>query len=106
MATTVPPKKGLGSIQWRDLLKGVYYAAVGQILYLIGFFFSSLLQEHPRFPTWIEWLPYIKAIAVTIGGYIVGKFGINNTGQILTKNKPTTTIDVDTLNDLKQKANT
>lgn len=96
--------KGLGSIKWKDLFKGLYYAAVGQILYLAGFFFSSLLQEHPRLPTWPEWLPYIKAIAVAIGGYLVGKLGVNNVGQILTKDKPVVQVSKETLEELKDKA--
>lgn len=101
--TTVP--KGLGSINfWRDLLKGIYYAAIGQILYLIAFFINSLLVEHPRLPTWPEWLPYIKAVTVSVGGYIIGKFGVNNAGQILTKDQQMVRVRKDTLQELKDKA--
>lgn len=102
--TPVLPSKGLGSLQWRDLLKGAYYACVGQVLYLIGYLFISLLQEHPHFPTWVEWLPYVKAVLVAIGGYIVGKLGINNVGQILQKNKPVVHVEVGALQNLKDKA--
>lgn len=101
---TPPPPKGLGTLNWRDLWKGLYYAAIGQILALIGFFFTSLLNEHPHFPTWVEWLPYVKATLYAIGGYIAGKFGVNNVGQIFTKNKPVVPVAVETLNDLKDKA--
>ena|SRR6185503_4559901 len=103
---TPPPPKGIGSIQWRDLLKGIYYAAIGQFLALIGFFVSGILTEHPHFPTWIEWLPYVKATVYAIGGYIAGKFGVNNVGQIFKKDKPVVPIAQDTLQDLKDKAAT
>jgi hypothetical protein len=99
-----PPPKGLGTINWRDLWKGLYYAAIGQILALIAFLVTSLLQEIPHFPTWVEWLPYIKGTAVAIGGYLAGKFGVNNVGQILKKDRPVVKIDVETLNDLKDNA--
>lgn len=102
-SATIPPK-GLGSLQWHDLLKGIYYAVIGQVLYLIGYFFSSLLQEHPQLPTWVGILPYVKAIGVTIGGYIVGKLGVNNVGQILQKDKPIVHVDADALDELKAKA--
>lgn len=100
------PAKGIGTIKWSDLVKGVYYACIGQILYMIGFFFMSLLQEQPRLPTWIEWLPYLKAIAVSIGGYVIGKLGINNVGQPLAKDKPVVHVDVEDLNNLKEQAKT
>lgn len=100
---TIPPK-GLGNINWNDLWKGLYYAAIGQILALIGFFVSGLLTEHPHFPTWAEWLPYIKSTLYAIGGYLAGKFGVNNVGQILTKDKPIVRVDAEALDELKAKA--
>jgi len=100
----LPPTKGLGNINWRDLWKGLYYAAIGQLLALIGFLFMSLLQETPHFPTWVEWLPYVKGTVVAIGGYLAGKLGVNNVGQILKKDRPIVRVDVETLNDLKAEA--
>lgn len=100
---TIPPK-GLGSLQWRDLFKGLYYAAIGQVLALAGFLVTSLLQDHPHFPSWIEWLPYVKATIYAIGGYVAGKLGVNNVGQILTKDKPLVRVDAAALDELKQKA--
>lgn len=102
-ATIVPPK-GLGKIRWQDVMKGVYYACIGQLLALIGFFFTSLLQEHPHLPTWVEWLPYVKATLYAIGGYIAGKFGVNNVGQIFTKDKPIVHVDASELASLQQQA--
>ena len=37
-------------------------------------------------------------------GYLVGKFGVNNVGQILKKDKEVIPIAKDTLSDLKEKA--
>lgn len=102
-ATTIPPK-GLGSIKLNDLWKGLYYAAIGQVLALAGFFVSGLLTEHPHFPTWAEWLPYVKATVYAIGGYIAGKFGVNNVGQILQPDKPVVHVDAEELKDLRDKA--
>ncbi|MEO7048951.1 MAG: hypothetical protein ABI091_26850 [Ferruginibacter sp.] len=102
-ATTIPPK-GLGSIKWNDLLKGVYYASIGQFLALGGFLISGILTDHPHFPTWVEWLPYVKATVYAIGGYIAGKFGVNNVGQIFTKDKPVVHVDAAELDSLKQQA--
>ena len=101
---TPPPPKGIGTIQLRDFIKGLYYAGIGQVLLLAGFVVSSLLQEKPVFPTWAESLPYIQSLAATLGGYILGKFGVNNVGQILTRDKEVVKIDVNTLENLKEKA--
>lgn len=105
ITATIPPK-GLGSLQWRDLFKGLYYAAIGQLLALGGFFLTSVLQEHPHFPSWVEWLPYVKATLYAIGGYIGGKLGVNNVGQIWTKDKPIVRVDAQALDELKAKADT
>lgn len=102
-ATTVPPK-GLWNIRWFDVLKSLYYACVTQIVALVVFLFASLLQEHPHFPTWAEWLPYIRATVYAMGGYIAGKLGINNVGQILQKDKPVVHVDAVELDTLQQKA--
>jgi hypothetical protein len=106
MADTVtpPPPKGIGTIQLRDFVKGLYYAGIGQVLLIIGFIVSSLLQKKPVLPTWEQYLPYLQSLATTLGGYILGKFGVNNVGQILTKNKEVVNIATDTLDDLKDKA--
>lgn len=103
IASTIPAK-GLGSIRWRDLTKGLYYAAIGQILALFGFLFTGLLQEHPHFPSWVEWLPYVKATLYAIGGYLAGKLGVNNVGQILQKDKPVVHVDATDLKELQAKA--
>jgi hypothetical protein len=102
-ATSIP-QKGLGTVKWHDVLKGLYYISIGQILALVGFLVSSLLQEHPHFPTWAEWLPYVKVACYSIGGYITGKFGVNNVGQILKKDQPVVHIGADQLDELQQKA--
>jgi hypothetical protein len=102
-STTIPPK-GLGSIKWNDLLKGLYYAVFGSIVLYFGFIFNSILQEHPRLPNWVESLPYIKGIAASFGGYLLGKLGVNNVGQIFTKDKAVVRVDATELKDLQQKA--
>ena len=101
--TPLPPE-GFGKIKWHDLAKGLYYAVIGSVLTLLGFLVEGILTETPHLPTWVEILPYIKGVTATIGGYILGQFGINNVGQILKKNKEVVKIDVNTLEDLKEKA--
>lgn len=98
----IPKTKGIGNIKWADLSKGLYYASIGTILTLVGFIVESILTEHPHFPSWVEILPYIKGVVASLGGYIVGKFGVNNVGQVLQKDKEVVRIDVDTLDDLKE----
>lgn len=105
LATTIPPK-GYGNIRWNDLLKGVYYAIIGQVLYLVSFFVNSVLQEHPHFPAWAEWLPYIKPIALQIGGYLIGKLGVNNVGQIGKRDKEIVHVGKDQLQELTDKVDT
>lgn len=100
---TIPPK-GLGAIQIRDLFKGLYYAASSQLIALIYFGIEQIFVEHPHFPTWVEWLPYLKAFVLAIIGYPVAKLGINNVGQIFTKDKPIVRVDAAALDELKQKA--
>ena len=97
------PPRGLNSIKWQDLLKGVYYAAIGQLVYLIIYFGDSILQATPHFPTWSEYVPYLKAVFVSIGGYLLGKLGINNVGQIFTSDKAVVKMDVNSVNELKAK---
>lgn len=101
--TTIPPK-GLGSINWNDLLKGIYYAISAQIIALVYFGVQAIFQDHPHFPTWIEWLPYIKAAVIGLLGYLFGKLGVNNVGQIMKKDKPVVPVDTEQLDNLKSQA--
>ncbi len=71
---------------------------------LAGFLITGLLTEHPHFPSWPEWLPYVKATVYAIGGYLAGKLGVNNVGQILKKDKPIVHVDAQALDQLKAKA--
>lgn len=98
---TNKPSKGLGKIYWRDILQSLYYGSIPQIFAIIAFLSESIIAENPHFPTWVEWLPYVKATAGVMGSIIVGKFGINNIGQILKKDKDVVKIDVDTLENLE-----
>lgn len=100
-STTPIPPRGIGNIKWYDLLKGMYYTGIGAILALVSFVVKGILTETPHLPTWVEILPFVQTIVFTVGGYLVGQLGVNNVGQILTKDKSTVRIDVDTLNDLK-----
>lgn len=93
-ATNIIPPKGLGSVDViKSFLKGLYYAIIGQVIYVVVFLIDSFLQEHPHLPTWVEWLPYIKPIVYQIAGYIIGKLGVNNVGEIFTRNKPVVQVD-------------
>jgi len=102
-ATTVPIK-GLGTVNLRDLWKGLYYIIIGQVIAMVSFLSINLLQEHPHFPTWVEWLPYIKSSVYMLGGYIGGKLGINNVGQIFKKDQNVVHVDIDSYNELQEKA--
>lgn len=95
---------GLGKIHVRDFVKGLYYACCGQILGMLYFAFDSILQETPIWPTWAQWLPYIKAFVISVLSYVLGKLGINNVGQILTKNKPVVSVHKDDLQEIIDKA--
>jgi hypothetical protein len=97
--SSIPPK-GLGSIQLRDFWKSLYYAANMQIIALFGFLLTSLLQDHPHFPTWVEWLPYVKATVFAIFGYLTGKFGVNNVGQIFKADQRVVKVDAVKLDEL------
>lgn len=101
---TPPPPKGIGSVNLRDLVKGLYYATGTQIGIMIWFVIKNLLQEEPAFPTWAEWLPYLNIFVAQLVTYLLSKFGINNVGQIFTANKPVQQIAVDTLTNLKERA--
>ena len=103
ITASIPPK-GLGAIQWRDILKGVYYAASAQIIALIYFGIGQIFVPNPHWPTWVEWLPYLKAAVMAIVGYIIAKLGVNNVGQIFTKDKPIVRVDAQALDELKAKA--
>lgn len=103
-ATTVPPK-GLGSVKLRDLWKGLYYIAISQVIVMLGLLGENILQEHPHFPTWIQWLPYLKAAVASLAAYLGGKLGVNNVGQIFQKDKPVVHVDVESLKELQEKAN-
>lgn len=102
---TVPPT-GLGSIAfWSDLGRGLYYACAGAILRLVSFVGGSVLSEHPHFPnTWAEWFPYVQGIAFAASGYVLAKFGINNVGQIMQRDKPVVLVGKEHLEDLTQQA--
>ncbi len=103
LATTIPPK-GYGSLQARDWLKGLYYAVVGSIVLMFYFLVENLLQEHPHWPTWNEWLPLIKGFVQAFAGYIIGKIGVNNVGQIFQKDKPIVHVDAEDLKKVVEKA--
>lgn len=105
--TLKAPATGLGQIAfWSDLGKGLYYACAGQIIALLTYLGNSVMQEQPHFPnTWVEWYPYVKNIVYAAAGYVFAKFGINNVGQILQRNKDVLLVPKDHLDELIQKAN-
>lgn len=103
IATHIPPG-GLGKIHARDFIKGLYYACCGQMLGMLYFAFDSILQETPIWPTWAEWVPYLRAFLLTVSGYVLGKLGVNNVGEILKKNKPIVAVHADDLQEVIDKA--
>lgn len=99
-ANTIPPK-GLFSIKGSDWVKGIGIVLFGNITVMILF-----LIEQDHWPSWVEWQPYIKMTVSTLLGYIGKNFFTNNTGQLFTADKPTTTVPTKELDKVIDKAET
>ena len=97
-STTVPPK-GLGSLHISDFWKGAFITVGGIVL---SGLYALVTQDH--FPTWPEFRPYLQSAAGAFIMYIGKNLATNNVGQMFKPDKPVVKVDVETLNDLKDKA--
>lgn len=92
--------KGLGSINLNDFWKG---ALLTVFTSLLSGLYVLLSEDH--FPTWIEFKPYVIAALAGFVSYILKNIGTNNVGQILKQDKPVVPVEVEKLEELKDKAN-
>lgn len=98
ITATIPPK-GLGSLQWSDLLKGLVKSVAGL---LVGLIIKTLQGKH--LPNYAEIEPILEACVYFVVGYLGINLATNNTGQLFTKDKPIVHVGVKELDELKQKA--
>jgi len=100
-SNTIPPK-GLGSVDFlRDLAKGAFLAALTNLL--LGLY--TIIQSG-NFPTHADWLTMIKSTLAILLAYFIKNLSTNNTGQLFTKDKPTTTVPAKELEAVIEKAAT
>lgn len=97
-ATTIPPS-GLGKLKLSDAAKGLIKTLTGLLL---AFIIDALSKDH--FPTWVEFVPYIKMAIGYFAGYLGINLATNNVGQLFAPDKKVVTVSKDHLEDLKQKA--
>lgn len=98
-ATTVPAK-GLGSLKLSDFWKSLFLAAIVNVLLVL---YPIIQGGH--WPTSNDLQDMLKSTVAIIIAYLIKNLSTNNVGQILEKDKPVVHVDVETLNDLKEKAN-
>lgn len=98
--TTTPlPPRGLGNVQWSDVLKGFVKVAGGLILALV---LTTLRNK--AWPTYEQIEPILEVGATFFLSYLGINAATNNVGQIFKKDQPTVPIGVDKLKDLQTKA--
>jgi hypothetical protein len=98
-ATTVPPK-GLGTLKLSDFWKSLFLAAIVNVLLVL---YPIIQGGH--WPTSTNLQDMLKSTVAIILAYLIKNLSTNNVGQVLQKDKPVVNVDVSTLNDLKEKAN-
>ncbi len=97
-AQTVPPK-GLYTLQVSDFVKGLGFVLFGNLAAALIFL---IRQDH--WPSWVEWQPYAESALTVFLAYIGKNFFTNNVGEVFTQDKPVVKVDIETLDNLKQKA--
>jgi hypothetical protein len=97
--TTVPPK-GLGTLKLSDFWKSLFLAAIVNVLLVL----YPIIQGG-QWPTSADLQDMLKSTVAIIIAYLIKNLSTNNVGQVLQKDKPMVNVDVNTLNDLKEKAN-
>lgn len=99
-ATTIPPKAGIGTLQWSDLFKGLIKSIAGL---LVGVIIKTLQDK--SLPTYAEIEPILEACVYFVVGYLGINAATNNVGQIFSKDKPVVMVDKNDLQALQNKAN-
>lgn len=98
LATTVPPK-GIGALNWQDIGKTVFLAAVTNMLLSL----YSIINAG-GWPTHQDFIVMAKAtIAITIGN-LIKAVSTNNVGQLFTRDKPIVHVDAEQLKEVVEKA--
>jgi alanine dehydrogenase len=98
--TTVPPK-GLGAISWGDIGKGVFLAALSNILLSLYAIINT-----GEWPTHDDLMLMLKSTTAIVLSYIIKNISTNNVGQLFSKDKEVVTVDKQHLETLKEQAKT
>ncbi len=56
------------------------------------------------FPTHADWVTMLKSTVAIVISYLLKNLGTNNTGQLLTRDKPVVTVPADKLNEVIKEA--
>ena len=86
-ATTIPPS-GLGKLSLNDFWKSLLLAALTNVL--LGVY---TIVQSGNFPTHSDWATMLKSTIAIVISYLLKNLSTNNVGQILSKDKPTVTVD-------------
>ncbi len=97
---TVPPK-GIFNLNWGDFGKGVFLAALMNILLTLYPIISG-----GAWPTSADLQSMLKSTVAMILSYLIKNLSTNNVGQLFAKDKAVVTVDKEHLEDLKAQVET
>ena len=97
-ASHVIPPKGLGSINWQDIWKTIFLAAVVNVLLSLYTIINA-----GNWPTSADLHVMLKATIAIIIGNLIKVLSTNNVGQLMQKDKPVVAVDKEKLDELKDK---
>lgn len=97
-ANTIPAK-GLGKLHFSDFWKSLFLAAIVNVLLTL---YPVINSGH--WPTHTDLSNMLTSTVAIIIGYLIKNLSTNNTGKILAKDEPVTTVPTEKLEDLKEKA--
>ena len=96
---TIPPK-GLFNLSWGDFGKGVFLAAVSNIVLSLYAIINT-----GAWPTHDDFQVMLKSTLAIVLSYIIKNLSTNNVGQLFAKDKSVVTVDKQHLETLTDKAN-
>lgn len=97
-ATNIIPPKGLGSINWQDIWKTVFLAALVNVLLSL-----YTIVNAGNWPSSADLHVMLKTTVAIIIGNLIKVLSTNNVGQLLQKDKPVVAVDKAELETLKSK---